>query len=157
MLTNLFVEKGDTKTDTDLIYMMPLHRVLKKVLDWYFDNPKSILDVTAGEQKSWHHTSLHNTSILTGEKLWNVVFLDISQDAKTDLVADFRQLPFPDNSFDIIYFDAPFMKPAHGIEAFGIKTHKTPDRPFYFRQLNNDWIAPEEFFKQTWKEFNRVS
>ena len=157
MLTNLLVHKGHTKPDKDLIYMKPLDDALRRVLDWYWEPHKEILDVTAGERRIWNPVTLENESIDTKEKLWKVTFTDQSIDAKVDLVADFRRLPFKDNSFDIIVLDVPFMRPEHGIEQFGIKTHKTPDRPYYFRQHNNKWIPPEAFFFQTFKEFNRVS
>ena len=155
MITNLFVTKGDTKSDSDLIYMKPLNTVLLKILEWYWDTGKTILDVTAGARKSWSPKIESNN--LYGEKSWKVTFLDQSMDANLEICADLRQLPFQDNSFDIIYIDLPFIKPTMGIESFGIKTHKTPDRPYYFRQIKNEWIQPEEYFKQTWKEFNRVS
>jgi len=156
MITNLFVEKGNTKPDRDLIYMKPLNFALKRILEWYWEAGKTILDVTAGQQRSWS-PNIETTSLLTGEKSWDVTFLDQSPDAKLQVMADFRHLPFADNSFDIIYFDPPFMKPANGVEAFGIKTHKTPDRLYYFRQIDDKWVPPEDFFQQTWKEFNRVS
>lgn len=155
MLTNLFVEAGDTKPDTDLIYMKNLNFALKKILEWYFPPHKTILDVTAGMRKIWNTTTLNNVNF-DEERLYDVIFSDISLDAKLDVNCDFTSLPFKDNSVDLVIFDPPFLKPENGIESFGIKTHKTPDRPFYFRQYDK-WIPPEEFFKMTWREFNRVS
>lgn len=156
METNLFVHSGDTKPDTDLIYMIPLNHVLKRMLEWYWDNGKTILDVTAGARRIWHPQTVHGQT-LEGGKAWNVIFLDQSSEAKIDIQADFRKLPFQDNSVDIIVVDVPFMRLANGIESFGIKTHKTPDRPYYFRGLKTGWVPPEAYFFQTWKEFNRVS
>lgn len=156
MITNLFVEKGETKPESDLIYMKPLDFALKKILEWYYDTGKTILDVTAGERRIWSK-DINATSLLTGDKSWSVTFLDQSPEAKAEILADFTKLPFADNSFDVIIFDPPFIKQANGVESFGIKTHKTPDRNFYFRQKNDEWIPPEEYFKLTWKEFNRVS
>lgn len=159
MLTNLFVQKGDARSDKDLIYMKRLNYALKKILDWYFppnkdDTTIKILDVTAGERRIWNEVTLQNTSI-DGAKQYEVTFLDQSLDAELDICADFRHLPFADESFDLIIVDVPFMKPEHGIEAFGIKTHKTPNRDFYFRQSR--WIPPEAHFFNTTREFNRVS
>lgn len=157
MITNLFVESGDTYPDRDLIYMKPLNIVLKKILEWYWDTGKTILDVTTGDKMSWHSSLISNQKNLSGEKSWNVIFADMSPDSKAEMLADCRHLPFADNSVDIIYMDMPFMEPQNGVETFGIKTHKTPDRPYYFRQIEQKWIPPEEYFFQTWKEFNRVS
>jgi len=157
METNLFVTKGDTSPDKDLIYMKPLDHVLKRILEWYWDAGKTILDVTAGNRKCWHPQTIYGTTLETGQKAWNVIFLDASEEAKIDVQADFRKLPFQDNSVDLIFVDVPFMKATSGIEEFGIKKHKTPDRPFYFRGLQTGWIPPEAYFFQTWKEFNRVS
>ena len=157
MITNLFVEKGNTKPDTDLIYMKRLNFALKKVLDWYFSKAVTILDVTSGEKRIWNQTTLHNTQISNGEKRHNVTFMDMSPLAKTDILGDFTKLPFADDSFDLIVFDPPFLKPESCIENFGIKTHKTPDRLFYFRQNKDEWVSPEIRFQQTWQEFNRVS
>lgn len=137
--------------------MKPVDTVLRRILEWYWDTGKTILDVTAGARKSWQDALLNNESLLTKEKTWKTIFLDASPDADTEIIADFRKLPFQDNSVDIIFVDVPFMKPEHGIEKFGIKTHKTPDRPYYFRGLKTGWIPPEAYFFQTWREFNRVS
>ncbi|MEK6886530.1 MAG: hypothetical protein AABW88_01740, partial [Nanoarchaeota archaeon] len=157
MITNLFVEKGNTKPDTDLIYMKRLNFALKKVLDWYFSKAVTILDVTSGEKRIWNQTTLHNTQISNGEKRHNVTFMDMSPLAKTDILGDFTKLPFADDSFDLIVFDPPFLKPESCIENFGIKTHKTPDRLFYFRQNKDECVSPEIRFQQKWQEFNRVS
>lgn len=136
--------------------MKPLNVALKKVIEWYFNTGSKVLDVTAGEQRIWNPTTLHNTD-LNGKKIYDVTFLDMSLDAKLEVCADLRKLPFKDNSFDFIVFDPPFIKPSNGIEGFGIKTHKTPDRMYYFRQTKDNWTPPESFFFQTWREFNRVS
>lgn len=155
MITNLFVEKGDTKPDQDLIYMKKLNYALKKILEWYFDTGKTILDVTAGERRTWDNNILYNLN-LEGSLNYNVIFADYSEDALADIRCDFTKLPFADNSVDIVYFDPPFLDIKNGIESFGIKTHRTPDRPSYFRQTGK-WIPPEARFFHTWKEFNRVS
>lgn len=157
MLTNLFVEKGDTKPDTDLIYMKKLNFALKKVLEWYFKDSQKILDVTTGEKRIWNQTTLHNNTLDTKTKRHDVTFLDSSPLSSADILGDFTQLPFADDTFDLIVFDPPFLKPTSGIEAFGIKKHRTPDRMFYFRQNKEEWVPPEIRFQQTWKEFNRVS
>lgn len=154
MITNLFVKSPDTKPGKDLIYMKPLDYVLQRVLEWYFDSGKKILDVTAGEQVCWNSIK-DNQQLGKNEKVWDVIFCDASSDARTDIVSDFRKLPFKDNSFDIIFFDPPFMKISSGIESIGIKAGRPPCRQFYFRQ--KEWISPEQQFKDTFKEFNRVS
>lgn len=155
MITNLFVEKGDTKPDKDIIYMKKLNYALSKILTWYFDTGKIILDVTAGERRTWNNSDLYNLN-LDGKLNYNIIFADVSRDAKADILCDFCKLPFADNSVDLIYFDPPFIKLANAIESFGIKTHITPNREEYFRQAGK-WIPPETRFFQTWKEFNRVS
>lgn len=156
MITTLFVESGDTKPDKDLIYLKKATYPLKRILEWYFDAGKKILDVTAGERKTWNATIINNETLPSGDKLYDITFLDSSRDAKTDVVADFRKIPFPDDSFDIIYFDPPFMRLSNARESFGIRQPHT-FRPFYFRQNDERFIPPEAYFFQTWKEFNRIS
>jgi len=167
MLTNLIVNKGDTDPDIDLIYMKPLPKALSYVLPWYFEPGKKILDVTAGQQRMWQKALVSGQETLAGEKCWKVTFLDGSPEANADVFADFSHLPFADDSFDCIVFDPPFTNPKDAGERFGLykkrvngKTYSYQPREgrmFYFRNPSGAWIPPEEHFKTTWKEFNRVS
>ena len=79
------------------------------------------------------------------------------------ILGDFRKIPLPDNSVDLIIFDPPFTEVKNsleghkGIKSMGGKTFRYGRREFYFRGLKGKWIPPEAYFFQTWREFNRVS
>ena len=155
-ISNCFVQKGDTQSGHDLIYMKKLPDSFKKTLMWFFNEGSKILDVTAGRRKIWDKTLLYN-STFDGGTYFDVTFVDGSHDSEADVVSDFRKLPFPDNSFDLIVFDPPFTELKNSQEQFGVKKSRKADREFYFRGLEEKWIPPEAYFFQTWKEFNRVS
>lgn len=150
-LSNLFVEHGDTQPDTDLIYAKPISYPLKRILPFFFDAGKTILDVTAGRKKCWDTDLYSVESLIDGKPFCKVVFCDASPDSDADYIVDFRKLPFADNSFDIIFFDPPFTELKNSLEGHkGIKTRRslkpTPAHcEFFFRGLKT-WIPPEAYF-----------
>ncbi|MFQ5754408.1 MAG: hypothetical protein ACE5HI_20715 [bacterium] len=166
IMTNLIVNKRDTRPDKDLIYLKPLPKALKMILPWYFDNGINILDVTAGQQKIWSKTILSNED-LSGQPAYRVTFLDGDSRAKTDILGDFRCLPIKSQSQDLIIFDPPFIPVENAGERFAYQPkevngktyrHKAREgRLFYFNNAFGEWVPPEVLFQQTWKEFNRVS
>jgi SAM-dependent methyltransferase len=73
--------------------------VLQKMLEFYANNSDSVLDVTANQRRMWDGVE------------WGgqVHYMDIDAAMKPDTVADFRSIPFPDASFDVIVFDPPHL------------------------------------------------
>ena len=57
-----------------------------------------ILDVSAGKRAVWFN-----------KKHPNAVYLDIRPEVDPDIVADSRELPFENESFDLIVFDPPHL------------------------------------------------
>ena len=154
-MSNCFVEKP-VEQSIDFIYFKRLPLALRKILTWFWEPGVEILDVTAGMQKSWNKDLFINENIDTGKPFCKVTFMDGSVEAKADVIADFRKLPFPDNSFDLIYFDPAFTEIKNAQENHGTYGG-IGRRPFYFRGIGDKWIPPEAYFFQTWREFNRVS
>jgi len=156
-VSNVFVEKSSLKIeDRNFIYFKKLPYVLRKVLPYYFDRGLVILDVTAGEKKMWDHSLFDNATLENDEPFCKVIFMDGSNEADGDIVADFRKIPLPDNSVDLIIFDPAFTEIKNAQENHGVKGG-TGRRHFYFRGIGGKWIPPEAYFFQTWREFNRVS
>jgi len=63
-----------------------------------------ILDATCGKRMMWFNKFYKDC-----------VYMDIRREVGPDLVADFRMLPFPDETFDLIVFDPPHTITGHGI------------------------------------------
>lgn len=154
-VSNLFAEKP-VEQSFDFVYFKRLPYVMQKLVPFFFDSGNTILDVTSGEKKSWAKSLFDTNNVDTGEPYCKVIFLDGSQNAESDIRADFRKIPLPDNSVDIIYFDPPFTEVKNSQESHGVKGSKGR-RKFYFRGIGSKWIPPEAYFFQTWREFNRVS
>ena len=57
-----------------------------------------ILDATCGKRMMWFNKFYEDC-----------VYMDIRREVKPDLVADFRMLPFPDDTFDLVVFDPPHL------------------------------------------------
>lgn len=76
--------------------------VLQIMLNFYARSNDRVLDVTANRRKMW-----------TGVR-WagEVVFSDIDPAVAPDVEADFRKLPFPVASFDVLVFDPPHLPEA---------------------------------------------
>jgi len=73
------------------------------------ENKKTILDACCGSRMFWYDK--HNS---------NVIYMDIREldtelsdgrklTVNPDIVADFRQIPFKDNSFNMVVFDPPHL------------------------------------------------
>lgn len=164
-VSNVFVEKSPLKIeDVNFIYFKRLPYVLRKVLPYYFDRGLVILDVTTGKKKMWDHSLFDNETLDSREPFCKVIFIDGSTESDADMLADFRKIPLPDNSVDLIIFDPAFTEIKNAQENHGVKKIKGSGysivkgrREFYFRGIGGKWIPPEAYFFQTWREFNRVS
>lgn len=142
---------------------------MQKIIPFFFDQGVKILDVTAGFKKMWPSGTNYLNTIDKQEPYCHVTFVDGSDNSESDVQADFRHLPFDDNSFDCVVFDPPFTEIKNAQENHGVKQTgnkymkgsgdkwKVGNRPFYFRGIGKKWIPPEAYFFQTWREFNRIS
>lgn len=73
--------------------------VLSTALDFYAKPGDRILDATANRRRIWQGVEWD------GER----VFMDIDATMEPDVVGDFRAMPFPADSFDVIVFDPPHL------------------------------------------------
>jgi hypothetical protein len=70
--------------------------LLERMLGFYpRKRPKRILDATANAGRFWEGTRR------------KIVTMDIDDKFKPDIVADNREMPLPDSSFDVIVYDPP--------------------------------------------------
>lgn len=76
--------------------------VLATMLDFYAEPFAPVLDVTANARKMWDGV------VWDGDRVCS----DIDPLTRPNVVADFRQLPFGDDSFGVIVFDPPHLPPA---------------------------------------------
>lgn len=76
--------------------------LLPRMLSFYAPDARDILDVTANARRMWRGV----------ETMAPVHFVDIDPAMNPDTVADFRALPFPAESWDLIVFDPPHLPAA---------------------------------------------
>lgn len=75
---------------------------------------KRILDVTAGSKKMWFNKK-HPDTVYTDFRDEDITLFDGRMlQVRPDVVADFRSLPFPDESFHLVVFDPPHLKELGG-------------------------------------------
>lgn len=149
---------------TTLLYLTPLEETMNYIVPFYWEPPKRILDVTAGQRLMWKKFPLKTPNISTGKYEWTVDFADISKDADVDIIADAREIDkhieFP---YNIGVADFPFIEIDKGMESFGVlprnyqhglRKRETPHlrREFYFRYF----VPPEIIFKETVQSFNKA-
>lgn len=91
--------------------------VLKTLLEFYTHPAGQIVDVTCNKRRMWH-----------GLDISNVTFCDIDPLVKPDIICNFKQTPFADNSIALIVFDPPHLPAAasspkslgHFVKDFGL-------------------------------------
>ena len=71
---------------------------VQDIFTLHFPDAKKVLDCTYGAGRFWNWP--HNLAV-TG--------VDIDPPARCSVVADYRNLPFPTGSFDVMTFDPPFI------------------------------------------------
>ena len=71
---------------------------IQDIFTLHFPTARKVLDVTFGTGRFWNWP--HNL---------NVIGVDIDPPGPISLVADYRHLPFPRQSVDILVFDPPFI------------------------------------------------
>ena len=77
---------------------------IQDIFQLHFPGAESALDCTYGAGRFWkwdHEAILGHPLRITG--------VDIDPPGPVDVVADYRSLPFPERSFDVMCFDPPFI------------------------------------------------
>lgn len=78
--------------------------VIPQLIDMHALSQPAILDVC------------HNKGVMWKGSTYRVITMDIDPQFGTEYIADFRALPFPDDSFDVIAFDPPHLPAAAASE-----------------------------------------
>ena len=73
------------------------------------DNNKTILDVCCGSRMFWFNKKNPNTIFMDNRLLDTKLCDGRSLVVAPDIVADFRNIPFKDNSFYLVVFDPPHL------------------------------------------------
>ncbi len=77
--------------------------LVKRIMDVLLPDAETVLDMTYGNGKFWPATGFWSTDPFA------VTAMDLNPQRAPHLVADFRELPFLDGSFDVAVFDPPFL------------------------------------------------
>lgn len=86
----------------DSVFYGKDRELLPKLLDFYVAPDARILDCTANRRRMWEGVVRAPAPI----------FMDLDPTVGPDVVGDFRALPFPDASFDVLVFDPPHLPQA---------------------------------------------
>jgi len=70
---------------------------------------KRILDATCGSRMIWFDKQNPDTVYMDNRQLSTILCDGRILNIKPDIVADFRAMPFPDNSFYLVVFDPPHL------------------------------------------------
>lgn len=76
--------------------------VLQAMLSFYIPEGGVAADVTCNARRMWQGVTWAG----------QVTYCDVNPDVKPDIVADFRALPFADDSLDLLVFDPPHLPAA---------------------------------------------
>ena len=104
---------------------------------------KKILDVCCGSKMFWFDKDRTDTVYMDNRELEDVLCDGRKLIIKPDIVADFRNIPFSDNSFKLVVFDPPHLYRV-GEKSWLAKK---------YGQLGSNW---KEDIKQGFKECFRV-
>ena len=70
---------------------------------------KKILDVCCGSKMFWFDKERQDTVYMDIRELSDTLCDGRKLEIKPDVIGDFRNIPFPDNSFKIVVFDPPHL------------------------------------------------
>lgn len=70
---------------------------------------KKILDVCCGSKMFWFQKNRSDTVYMDNRELEDTLCDGRKLEIKPDIVADFRNIPFPDDSFKLVVFDPPHL------------------------------------------------
>ena len=90
---------------------------------------KAILDVCCGSRMFWFDKKNPKTIFMDNRELEDVLCDGRKLEIKPDILADFRNIPFPDNSFYLVVFDPPHL----------LKVGETSYMAKKYGKLTNDW------------------
>lgn len=92
---------------------------------------KRILDVACGSKMFWFQKNRKDTVYMDNRKLENVLCDGRKLVINPDIVADFKDIPFADNTFYLVVFDPPHL----------------------LRAGENSWLAKKYgVLQETWRE-----
>lgn len=104
---------------------------------------KRILDVCCGSKMFWFQKERDDTVYMDNRELEDTLCDGRKLEIKPDIVADFRNIPFPDETFKLVVFDPPHL----------IKVGEKSWLAKKYGHLGNNW---KEDIKQGFKECFRV-
>lgn len=104
---------------------------------------KPILDACCGSRMFWFDKQNDNVVFMDNRELEDALCDGRTLEVKPDIIADFRDMPYPDNSFYLVVFDPP-----HLIN-IGDKSYMAKK----YGRLNETW---QEDLKQGFSECFRV-
>lgn len=104
---------------------------------------KKILDVCCGSKMFWFDKDRTDTVYMDNRKLEDVLCDGRKLIIKPDIVADFRNIPFPDKTFKLVVFDPPHL----------IKVGEKSWLAKKYGHLGSNW---KQDIKQGFKECFRV-
>jgi hypothetical protein len=70
---------------------------------------KTILDACCGSRMFWFDKQNKNTVFMDYREIEDTLCDGRKLEVKPDIIADFRNIPFPDNSFKLVVFDPPHL------------------------------------------------
>lgn len=148
---------------TNLIYMVPLSKVLKMIIPFYWNPGKKIIDVTSAERISWEDFPYNHESSC-GFRHWDVEFNDLEETVKADYHTPAQEIHRLGKKWDILFNDFPFTELKNGVESFGVRAKKisgrsqgdiarsmSRSRKFYFR----GYRPLKEVFEECVESFNK--
>jgi len=148
---------------TTLLYLIPLNQTMNFIIPFYWNPPKKIIDVTAGNRLIWEKFPYNHKDLNSDQETWHVDFSDISPQAKTDIVCKAQDID-KHGHWDMLVCDFPFIEMDKGMESFGTKSRKhqirfrqnesdAMRREFYFREFRR----PADLFKESLQSFNKAT
>lgn len=70
---------------------------------------KKILDVCCGSKMFWFNKNREDTVYMDNREYEDILCDGRKIEIKPDIVANFKKIPFPDNSFKLVVFDPPHL------------------------------------------------
>ena len=70
---------------------------------------KKILDVCCGTKMFWFNKNREDTVYMDNREYEDILCDGRKIEIKPDIVANFKKIPFPDNSFKLVVFDPPHL------------------------------------------------
>ncbi len=104
---------------------------------------KSILDVCCGSKMFWFDKNNPKAIFMDNRQTEDILCDGRKLEIKPDILADFRNIPFPDNSFYLVVFDPPHL----------LKLGETSYMAKKYGKLTNNW--PQDI-KKGFNECMRV-